>query len=111
MFIVINTISGNNDYYDPYQIYMGKSLLRKRWSYKEAREGDIVVFGNHHVEIITEIQNNWIADNGFCSIGAGIGGSSSEGRDFMGKVKCNSFFDRNESRELKNPNNTYYQLP
>ncbi len=66
-----NFTSGNNHYYDPSQIYMGKSFLRKRNSYKDVQKGDIVVFGSSHVEIIIDIENNWIDDNGFCSIGAG----------------------------------------
>ena len=68
-----NFTSGNNHYYDPSQIYMGKSSLRKRNSYKDVEAGDICVFGTGHVEIITSIQRNLIADDGFCSIGAGRG--------------------------------------
>ena len=56
-----NFTSGNNHYYDPSQIYMGQSFLRKRSSYKDAQAGDIVVSRNFlgewsHVEIITSIK-------------------------------------------------------
>lgn len=100
-----NFTSGNNHYYDPSQIYMGKSFLKKRNSYKDVQAGDIVVFGKGHVEIITEIKNNWIADDGFCSIGAGRGA----GREDMGSIRCDSFFSDGR-RELENSNNSYYYL-
>jgi len=104
--------SGNDHYYDPSQIYAGKSTLTKRDSYKDAEVGDIVVFGDYHVEIITEIQNNWIADDGFCSIGAGRGNS----RDDMGSIRCDSkggIFGIpyiGGARELEDSNNTYFYL-
>ncbi|WP_064968175.1 hypothetical protein [Tenacibaculum ovolyticum] len=102
-----NFTSGNNHYYDPSQIYMGKSFLRKRNSYKDVQKGDIVVFGSSHVEIITDIENNWIADNDFCSIGAGRGGN----RYDMGDVRCDSHkWYIGGSRELKDSNNTYYSI-
>ena len=104
-----NFTSGNDHYYDPSQIYMGKSFLRKRKSYKDVEAGDIVVFGTSHVEIITSVQNNWILDDGFCSIGAGRGGSGESGRDNMGKVKCDGFFS-GITRELDNSDNSYYSL-
>ncbi len=100
-----NLTSGNKHYYDPDQIYKGKSSLRKRNSYKDVQVGDICVFGTHHVEIITGIQNNWVADDGFCSIGAGRGGS----REEMGLMKCDSFF-ASGSRELDNDDHTYFQI-
>ena len=91
---------------------MGKSSLKKRSSYKDVKAGDIVVFGNYHVEIITEIKKYWIADDGFCSIGAGRGRSYlDEGGD--GKEKCDTRFSYNlftESREIEAKNNTYYYL-
>jgi len=102
-----NFTSGNNHYYDPSQIYKGKSSLKKRKNYKDVQAGDICVFGTLHVEIITKVQNNWISDDGFCSIGAGRGIS----REQMGKVKCDGFIDLSfGSRELDNNNNTYYYI-
>ncbi len=80
--------SSNNHYYDPKQIYAGSSFLSKRNSYKDVKAGDICVFGSHHVEIITSVQKNLIADDGFCSIGAGRGGNKGD----MGLIKCDSFF-------------------
>jgi hypothetical protein len=105
-----NFTSGNNHYYDPSQIYMGKSFLRKRSSYKDVQTGDICVFRNFygdwsHVEIITKIQNNWIADDGFCSIGAGRGKS----KDYMGSVECDSFFALGK-RELDNNDHCYFYI-
>lgn len=105
-----NFTSGNKHYYDPNQIYMGKSFLKKRNSYKNVQAGDICVFRNSlgdwsHVEIITETHDNWIADDGFCSIGAGRGGS----RDNMGSIKCDSFFS-SDKRELDNDDHTYFYI-
>ena len=106
--------SANGHYYDPSQIYMGQSSLWQRDSYKDVEEGDIVVFRNFlgewsHVEIITEIQNNWIADDGFCSIGAGRGGSGEKGRGNMGSIECDSFFATGK-RELNNDDHSYYYV-
>ena len=106
-----NFISGNNHYYDPYQIYTGRSFLRKRSTYKTVQAGDIVVFKYGgiptHVEIITKIQNNWIADDGFCSIGAGRGGSRSD----MGTIKCDSHnWYIGGRRELKDSGNQCYYI-
>ncbi|MCQ4140628.1 hypothetical protein [Chryseobacterium sp. EO14] len=100
--------SGNNHYYDPRQIYAGKSFLNKRSNYKDIKAGDIVVFGTHHVEIITEIKKFWLADDGFCSIGAGRGRSYEE-REGDGKIKCDSFFSFG-TRELENKDNSYFYL-
>ncbi|OEK08996.1 hypothetical protein A8C32_13955 [Flavivirga aquatica] len=100
-----NFTSGNNHYYDPKQIYNGQSFLKKRNSFKNVQAGDICVFGTSHVEIITKIHKNWIADDGFCSIGAGRGGN----RDDMGLIKCDSFFSFGK-RELDNDNHTYFQI-
>ncbi|ENA1795619.1 hypothetical protein ABF176_002466 [Flavobacterium psychrophilum] len=105
--------SGNNHYYDPSQIWLGKSFLNKRSSYKDVKAGDVVVFGTHHVEIITEIKKYWIADDGFCSIGAGRGRSYEDSYG-DGKIKCDtslswSFLGEN-SRELEDKNNSYFYL-
>jgi hypothetical protein len=103
-----NFTSSNNHYYDPSQIYFGKSFLKKRSSYKDVKIGDIVVFGTQHVEIITEIIKNWIADDGFCSIGAGRGVNPvSIAGD--GKIKCDSFFSFG-TRELENKSNSYFHI-
>ena len=81
-----NFTAANRHYYDPKQIYMGHSFLRKRENYKEVQVGDIVVFKYfgtpEHVEIITDIQNNLIADDGFCSIGAGRSGGQRQCREY-----------------------------
>ena len=100
--------SGNNHYYDPKQTSLGRSLLHKRSSYKAVEAGDIVVFGTHHMEIITEIRKHWLADDGFCSIGAGRGENPEEqGGD--GKERCDlTYSRRNEVRELENPDNSYF---
>jgi hypothetical protein len=98
---------GNNHYFDPEQIKIGRSPLLKRNSYKDVEIGDIVVFGTTHVEIITDVQNNWIADDGFCSIGAGRGGTKED----MGDIRCDSDnWYVGGSRELNDPNNTYYHI-
>lgn len=101
-----NFTSGNNHYYDPSQIYTGKSSLRKRNSYKDVQAGDICVFGTHHVEIITSIQKNLIADDGFCSIGAGRGRSKS----YMGSIECDGAFSFFGKRELNNDDHTYFYI-
>lgn len=106
-----NFTSGNNHYYDPKQIYGGQSPLRKRSDYKDIQAGDICVFGSHHVEIITRIQKNTFADDGFCSIGAGRGVN----REQVGNVKCDSDWGWGlpyvgGSRELKDKNNSYYYI-
>ncbi|MCV6630623.1 MAG: hypothetical protein OIF50_12295 [Flavobacteriaceae bacterium] len=104
--------SANDHYYDPSQIYIGKSSLWKRDGYKDVQKGDIVVFGDYHVEIIIEIEKNWIADDGFCSIGAGRGGSAKD----MGSIRCDSHGGAfgipylGGARELKDNNNTYFYL-
>ncbi len=105
-----NFTSGNKHYYDPLQIYRGQSFLRKRKRYKDVQAGDIVLFGKSHVEIVTSIQENIFADDGFCSIGAGRGGDSSTGRDSMGSIRCDKWIELYNHRELNNENNTYYTL-
>jgi hypothetical protein len=99
--------AGNNHYYNPRQIYSGKSFLNKRSSYKEVQVGDIVVFGRHHVEIITRIMKYAIADDGFCSIGAGRA-SNPKNSDGDGKPRCDSSFSFREIRELENKENSYF---
>ena len=106
-----NFTSGNNHYYDPYQIYSGQSFLRKRNSYKEVKAGDIVVFkyggSPKHVEIITEVQKNRFADDGFCSIGAGRGQKRSD----LGVVKCDSHrWFIGGRRELEDKGNIYFYI-
>ncbi len=102
-----NFIAGNGHYYDPRQILNGRSFLKKRASYTDVQIGDIVVIGTGHVEIITRIEKNLVFDDGFCSIGAGRG---ERGEDGDGKVRCDSSNYFKETRELKNPNNTYFYL-
>ncbi len=96
--------SGNKHYYSPNQIYYNHSPLKKRESYKDVEIGDIVLFGETHMEIITDIEHNWIADDGFCSIGAGRPNKSE-----MGIEKCDGFFSDN-TREIDNRNHSYYYL-
>ncbi|MGB0879538.1 MAG: hypothetical protein ACPGTO_03125 [Polaribacter sp.] len=100
--------SGNKHYFDPKQISNGESFLKKRRNYEEVQAGDICVFGKHHVEIIIKIHNNWISDDGFCSIGAGRGVNPNSIKG-DGKKKCNSFF-ANATREINNNNNSYYYI-
>ncbi len=106
--------SGNNHYYDPEQILNGKSFLHKRDGFKDVIEGDIVVIGTGHVEIVTRIEKNWVFDDGFCSVGAGRGLSPDRsGGD--GTVKCDSDFGRflpkiGGPREIEDSNNTYFYL-
>ena len=103
--------SGNKHYFDPCQIHSGQSFLRKRNSYKEVKAGDIVVFKYagipKHVEIITEIQKNRFADDGFCSIGAGRGQEKND----LGMIKCDSHKWFIEGRrELEDKGNTYFYI-
>lgn len=101
-----NFTTEGRHYFDPKQIYLGKSFLRKIDSYKNVKAGDICVFGMGHVEIITKIQpKEYIKDDGFCSIGAGRGGN----RGDMGLIKCDSFFSLG-TRELDNNKHTYFKL-
>ncbi len=104
--------SGNSHYYDPLQIYMGKSFLRRRNSYRDVQAGDIVVFRHNgrweHVEIITRIQKNTFSDDGFCSIGAGRGLSPNNNHG-TGKEKCDGFFS-DPTREINNNSHTYFFL-
>lgn len=102
-----NFTSSNKHYYDPRQILNGQTSLIKRNSYKEVAPGDIVVIGTGHVEIITSRVNHFIADTGFCSIGAGRG-NNEEGSG-NGQIKCDGFLF-NATRELDNDNNTYFHL-
>jgi len=105
-----NFVSSNNHYYAPKQIYKGQSTLKKRKSYKDVKEGDIVVFGTSHVEIITKINDNWISDDGFCSIGAGRA-TNPKNDEGDGKEKCDNFIDLSfGARELNKKNNSYYYL-
>ncbi len=99
---------GNNHYFNPKQTFNGKSTLKKRNSYKDVQAGDICVFGDKHIEIITSIQKNSIADDGFCSIGAGRA-SSPETSGGDGTIRCDSFFSIG-TRELENNNNTYFYI-
>jgi hypothetical protein len=102
--------SGNNHYYDPRQIASGKSFLHKRSSYKEVEAGDIVVFGTHHVEIITAIRKYWMADDGFCSIGAGRASNPIEKKG-DGKERCDTAYGfslSGDTRELGDENNSYF---
>jgi hypothetical protein len=109
-----NFVSGNRHYYDPLQIYRGMSPLRRIRNSKDVLPGDIVVFGDSHVEIVTEIRKyGWYADDGFCSIGAGRGNPHSH-KLGDGQPKCDHFYSyslpRQNSRELEDKNNSYYQL-
>jgi len=107
-----NFTSGNRHYYDPSQIHMGKSFLRKRNSYKDVKAGDVVVFKHNgrweHVEIITSVKKNTFSDDGFCSIGAGRGLSPNNSNG-TGREKCDSFFS-DSTREIDNNNHAYFFL-
>ena len=107
--------AGNKHYFAPRQIYSGQSFLRKRSRYKDVQIGDIIVFGTYHVEIITQLKKDyWIADDGFCSIGAGraIHPEAIQG-DGDGKPRCDTFYESSiisDSRELGDRRNSYYHL-
>ncbi|MFM2375041.1 MAG: hypothetical protein RLZZ165_138, partial [Bacteroidota bacterium] len=95
-------------------IYTGRSPLRRIRNSKDVLPGDIVVFGDSHVEIVTEIRKHgWGADDGFCSIGAGRGNPHSHDEG-DGQPVCDHFysfsFPWQKSRELGDTNNSYYQL-
>jgi hypothetical protein len=101
--------SANQHYFDPKQMYAGHSTLKRRSSYKDVKVGDIVVFGSYHTEIIVEIRKgHWLADDDFCSIGAGRGDSPND-NDGDGKLRCDSRFWFG-SRELEDKNNSYFYL-
>ncbi|MCG8700779.1 MAG: hypothetical protein MI922_22185 [Bacteroidales bacterium] len=104
-----NFTSGNNHYYDPFQIHRGDSFLQRRQSYKDVMAGDIVIFKSNgtpsHVEIVTEVHRNWICDDGISSIGVGRGNQKLDG-----KVKHDDAPKRYDVRELENPGNTYFYL-
>ena len=109
--------SANQHYFDPRQIYLRQSTLTKRRNVEEVQVGDIVVFGTHHVEIITELRKNQVifagfkSDDGFCSIGAGRGYSRTDRNNIGdGKQKCDSAFTPSEDRELGNSEHSYFYL-
>lgn len=97
-------INDNRHYFGPSDIKDGKGPFKKVTTNKVSR-GCIVVFGNTHTEIITSIKKYKFADDGFCSIGAGRGNRSS-----TGTIRCDGSMNPDETREIENPNNTYYTL-
>ncbi|MBQ4818595.1 hypothetical protein [Aquimarina sp. MMG016] len=99
--------AANRHYYDPRQILNGQTSLKKRIGYEETQPGDIVVIGTGHVEIITSLENHFIADDGFCSVGAGRG---ERGNNGDGRIRCDGAFNPRETRELDNKNNTYFYI-
>jgi hypothetical protein len=104
--------SANQHYYDPRQIYRGQSPLKKRRNYKDVEVGDIVVFGDYHMEIITQLRKNyWIADDGFCSIGAGRADNPTN-KEGDGKPRCDTAFSfaLGDTREIGDKNNSYYYI-
>jgi len=58
-----------------------------------------------HVEIVTHLVSNIIADDGFCSRGAGRGNENE-----MGTEKCDQWFYLDDTRELDNSKNSFYYL-
>ncbi|MDD3005445.1 hypothetical protein [Flavobacterium sp.] len=91
-------------YYGPAEIKTGKGPFQKL-DIDKVKRGAIVVFGSTHTEIITEIKTYLIADNGFCSLGAGRGN-----RRDTGTLRCDSSLTSSEIREIEYPKNTYYTL-
>lgn len=91
-------------YFGPADIKAGKGPFKKL-SVDNVKRGAIVVFGSTHTEIITETKTYWIADDGFCSIGAGRGGRSD-----TGTIRCDSSSTISGQREIENDNNSYYTL-
>ncbi len=101
--------SSNKHYFDPSLTHNGDSTLKKRNDDDDdVKEGDIVVFGTTHIEIITSIQKNSFFDDEFCSMGAGRGvnrkqvgsGDWGWGAPYIGG-----------SREIEdNNNNTYFYI-
>lgn len=100
----ISITSENRHYYEPAGIKAGKGPF-KELSTDKVKRGAIVVFGDSHTEIITTTKTYLIADDGFCSIGAGRGNRSS-----TGTIRCDSSLTPFETREIENSNNTYYTL-
>ena len=93
--------------------YMTASSIHKNQSpfkkvqIKDIVRGNIVTFNDgHHTEIITKISlKHFIADDGFCSIGAGRSDS-----DNIGEVICDGALTSSESREVNNKKNGYHKV-
>jgi hypothetical protein len=94
----------NKHYYGPADVKAGKGPFKKLTTDKVKR-GAIVVFGSTHTEIITETKTYWIADDGFCSIGAGR-----NSRSGTGEIRCDTSTTLSGSREIENSDNSYYTL-
>ena len=102
--------SANKHYFDPRQMAAGQSFLKRRSSHKNVQVGDVIVFGSHHTEIIVELRKgHWLADDGFCAIGAGRGYPNTD-EDGDGRVKCDTSFAFRDTRELGNSDNSYFYL-
>ncbi len=94
--------NSNIHYYDPKEILSGKGPFKKVKS-RHVHRGAIVVFGTTHMEIVTSLKKFLIADDGFCSIGAGRGEE-----DSTGTIRCDGALTPSGSRELENDSNSYY---
>lgn len=91
-------------YYDPKEITSGKGPFKKVKP-QNVRRGVIVAFGTTHMEIVTSLKKFLIADDGFCSIGAGRSDENS-----TGSVRCDSTLNPFGTREIENDNNSYYLI-
>lgn len=60
----------------------------------EVARGDIAAFGGTHLEIVTKVRKHSIADDGFCSRGAGRGPSGN------GEERCDYKFWFGDRREI-----------
>ncbi|MCO6494105.1 MAG: hypothetical protein J5I91_00290 [Bacteroidetes bacterium] len=96
-----NAVS-NGKYYSAAQIHDNKGPFKAVES-KNLKRGNIVTFSGSHTEIVTKTPLKFlIADDGFCSIGAGR-------HNDQGSVKCDSSFSLG-TREINNPNNKYHAV-
>jgi hypothetical protein len=100
----ISVVNENRHYYEPSSIKAGKGPF-VNLSTDNAKRGAIVVFGDSHTEVITSTITYLFADKGFCSIGAGRGN-----RNSTGTIRCDNSLTPFESREIEDPNNSYYTL-
>lgn len=95
-------VKDNRHYYAPSEISKGQGPFKKLAKDKVER-GAIVLFGTHHMEIVTSRNHNTFFDDDFCSIGAGRGSRSATGIE-----KCDDF--SSETREVENSDNSFYTL-
>lgn len=94
--------SSNGKYLSAKQISQGTGSFKLIEDKKNVEIGNIVAFGDTHVEIVTKInRGHWLYDDDFCSRGAGRGSS-----DF-GTEKCEGLL---RSREIDNENRRFFKI-